>query len=157
MLVTGARRSSILQVKREEVDLEKRVLTFSHMKTTDGGMMYPLGPRLAGILRARMKADEPLKSEWLWPSATAKSGHIQEPKEEGMPSPHEYRHLASTLLIQCGCPYAESSLLLGRTLPGATAAYVHPEMLVEQLRVYAERLEELVFSHRPGLRLAHAA
>lgn len=32
-LLTGARRSSLLSVRREDVDLEKRVLTFHHMKT----------------------------------------------------------------------------------------------------------------------------
>lgn len=45
MLLTGARRSSILSVKRADVDLERAVLTFRHMKI-GGPMMLPMGQRL---------------------------------------------------------------------------------------------------------------
>lgn len=41
MLLTGARRSSILQVKRADVDLENRVLTLTHMKTSDEPLKLP--------------------------------------------------------------------------------------------------------------------
>jgi integrase len=145
MLLTGARRSSILNVRREDVDIEGRVLTLTHMKTSDEPLKLPIGRRLAKILAARMEADRPLNSEWLWPSPTSKSGHIEEPKEKGLPSPHEYRHHARTLYIAAGVPFAESALLLGQRLPGASGGYVHAEHLVEQLRGYAQRLEDLVF------------
>src|SRR3546814_4989065 len=80
--------------------------------------LFPMGTRLAERLRARMEADLPVGNEWLWPSATSRSGHIEEPKENGLPSPHEYRHHARTLFIASGVPYAESALLLGQKLPG---------------------------------------
>jgi hypothetical protein len=51
-----------------------------------------------------------------------------------------------TLFIAAGAPYAESALLLGQKLPGASAGYVHPEHLVEHLRPFAQRLEDLVYS-----------
>jgi integrase len=145
MLLTGARRSSILNVRREDVDLGAGVLTLTHLKTSDEPLKLPIGWRLAKVLRARMRADEPLGSEWLWPSPTSRSGHIQEPKERGLPSPHEYRHHARTLYIAAGVPYAESALLLGQKLPGASGGYVHAEHLVEQLRPHVQRLEDLVF------------
>lgn len=151
MLLTGARRSSILQVKREDVDVERRVLTFSHMKTSDEPMLFPMGPRLGSMLKARLKVDEPLNSEWLWPSPTSRSGHVEEPREADLPSPHEYRHHARTLLIAAGVPYAESALLLGQKLPGASGGYVHQTHLVEHLRVHAEALEDLVFASRFGV------
>jgi integrase len=56
MLLTGARRSSILSVKRTDVDLERAVLTFRHMKI-GGPMMLPMGHRLTEILRTRLAAD----------------------------------------------------------------------------------------------------
>lgn len=145
MLLTGARRSSILNVRRDDVDIEGRVLTLTHMKTSDDPLKLPIGQRLTKILAARMEEDRPLNSEWLWPSPTSKSGHIEEPKERGLPSPHEYRHHARTLYIAAGVPFAESALLLGQRLPGASGGYVHAEHLVEQLRGYAQRLEDLVF------------
>ena len=66
-----------------------------------------------------------------------------------MPSPHEYRHHARTLFIQAGAPYAESALLLGQKLPGASGGYVHAEHLVEHLRVHAQALEKHVYDQFP--------
>jgi integrase len=145
MLLTGARRSSILQVRRDDVDTEKAVLTLTHMKTSDDALQLPMGCRLAAILNHRMRADAPLASDWLWPSVTSRSGHIEEPKEKGLPSPHEYRHHARTLYIAAGVPYAESALLLGQKLPGASGGYVHAQHLVEQLRPYVQALEDMIF------------
>ncbi|MCD1624181.1 tyrosine-type recombinase/integrase [Citromicrobium bathyomarinum] len=146
MLLTGARRSSILNVRRQDVDVERGVLTLTHMKTSDEPLSLPIGWRLSKVLNARMEADRPLGSEWLWPSPTSRSGHIEEPKERGLPSPHEYRHHARTLYIQAGVGYAESALLLGQKLPGASGGYVHAEHLVEHLRKHAQALEDLVFA-----------
>lgn len=150
MLLTGARRSSIMGVRRDEVDCDRSVLTLSHMKTSDEAMQLPVGRRLATILSARMAADEPLNSPWLWPSQGSRTGHVMEPREDGLPSPHEYRHHARTLYIAAGVPYAESALLLGQKLPGASGGYVHPAHLVEQLRRYAQALEDYVFAHEPA-------
>ena len=143
MMLTGARRSSIAQVRRSDVDVEKGVLTFRHMKT-GGQMLFPMGWRLSASLSHRLAADEPLNSPWLWPSPTSACGHVTEPKEAGLPSPHEYRHHARTLYIASGVPYAESALLLGQKLPGASGGYVHAEHLVEHLRKYAQALEDLI-------------
>lgn len=106
-----------------------------------------MGKALTARLKDRLAADTPLNSEWLWPSATSASGHIEEPKEAGLPSPHEYRHHARTLFIASGVPYAESALLLGQKLPGASGGYVHAEHLVEHLRQHAQALEYFVYSY----------
>ncbi|MGJ0237727.1 tyrosine-type recombinase/integrase [Novosphingobium fluoreni] len=153
MLLTGARRSSILQVRREDVDLARRVLTLTHMKTSDEPMQVPIGRGLAAILEGRMESDAPLGSDWLWPSAGSRTGHVVEPREDGLPSPHEYRHHARTLYIAAGVPYAESALLLGQKLPGASGGYVHAEHLVEQLRPHAQALEDLVLAAKAEARM----
>lgn len=148
MLFTGARRSSILQVRRTDVDFEKGVLIFNHMKT-GGRMLFPMGTWLAGMIRARLDADVPLDSPWLWPSPTSECGHVTEPKQGAdLPSPHEYRHHARTLFIASGVPYAESALLLGQRLPGASGGYVHAEHLVEHLRPHAQALENRIVGAR---------
>ena len=126
-MLTGARRSSLLQVRRNDVDFERGVIVFRHMKTSDQSMMFPMGTFLRDMLKARLETDAPLNSEWLWPSPTSASGKVEEPKEprRDLPSPHEYRHLARTMFIAAGVPYAESALLLGQKLPGASGGYVH--------------------------------
>jgi hypothetical protein len=101
------------------------------------------------MLRKRLIDDEWLGSEWLWPSGTNSSGRTRDPRARGhddLPSAHEYRHIARTLFIAAGAPYAESALLLGQKLPGASGGYVHPEHLVEHLRPFAQKLEDLVYS-----------
>jgi hypothetical protein len=149
MMLTGARMTSILTLECRDVDPEKCLINFRHMKT-HGEMLFPAGPFLTGMLKARMEEDEPLRSRWLWPSMTSRSGHVVQPRESGLPSPHEYRHHARTLLIAAGVPYAESALLLGHKLPGATGGYVHPEHLVEHLRPHAVAFENLILCSARG-------
>lgn len=146
MLLTGDRRSSIVPVLRSDVDLRRGVMTFTHMKTSDEPMLFPMGHRLTSIIAARMEDDLPSGSDWLWPSPSSRSGHVMEPKENGLPSPHAYRHHCRTLLIAAGVPYAESALLLGQKLPGASGGYVHADHLVEQLRRHSQALEDMVFA-----------
>src|SRR3546814_8485795 len=129
MMLSGARRSSLLQVRRDDVDLDRAVLTFRHM-TTGGQMLFPMGTRLAERLRARMEADLPVGNEWLWPSATSRSGPIEEPTENGLPSSHEYRPHARTLFLASSVPSPDSSLLLSQQLSAAAVAYVHAAHLV---------------------------
>jgi integrase len=142
-LLTGARRTSLLGVRRADFDADRAVLTFTHMKT-GGAWAFPTGRWLTATLRARMAEDEPLGSSWLWPSPGSATGHIAEPKRGGVPSPHALRHHARTMMIAAGVPYAEGALLLGQRLPGASGGYVHQTHLVEALRPHAQALEDLV-------------
>lgn len=143
-LLTGARRSTLLAIRREDVDLERGVLRFGHMKTMEE-WAFPMGPHLTRMVAERMEADVPLNSEWLWPSPISKTGHVEAPRRrEGVPSPHELRHHARTLMIAAGVPYAESALLLGQRLPGASGGYVHQAHLVEALRPHAAAYEALI-------------
>ncbi len=140
-LLTGARRTSLLGVKRADFDADRGVLTFTHMKT-GGAWSFPTGRWLTETLTARLAEDEPLNSEWLWPSPGSATGHIAEPKRGGVPSPHALRHHARTMMIAAGVPYAEGALLLGQKLPGASGGYVHQTHLVEALRPHAQALED---------------
>jgi integrase len=143
-LLTGARRSTLLAIRREDVDLKRGVLRFGHMKTMEE-WAFPMGPHLTRMVAERMEADVPLNSEWLWPSPISKTGHVEAPRRrEGVPSPHELRHHARTLMIAAGVPYAESALLLGQRLPGASGGYVHQAHLVEALRPHASAYEALI-------------
>ena len=52
------------------------------------------------------------------------------------------------MYIAAGVPYAESALLLGQRLPGASGGYVHAEHLVEHLRPHAQALENRIVAAR---------
>ncbi len=149
MLLTGARKTSLLTLQRSDIDIENRVIRFRHMKTY-GELLYPMGNFLAAMLENRLHDDLPVRSCWLWPSRRGQLKRVSEPKEpkKNLPSPHAYRHINRTLAIAAGVPYAESALLLGQRLPGASGGYVHPEHLVEQLRPHAQAIEDLVLSKR---------
>ncbi len=140
-LLTGARRTSLLSVRRADFDPEQAVLTFTHMKT-GGSLLFPTGRWLTATLRARMAEDEPLASPWLWPSPGSASGRIAEPKRGGVPSPHALRHHMRTGLVKVGCPLLEGSLLVGHALPGMASTYVHAEHLVENPRPFAQAVED---------------
>jgi len=144
-LLTGARRSSLLGVKRADFDPDRGIITFTHMKV-GGSWSFPTGRWLTEVLKARLAEDEPLASEWLWPSPTSASGRIAEPKQKGIPSPHALRHHARTFMIAAGVPYAEGALLLGQRLPGASGGYVHQSHLVEALRPHAQALEDYILA-----------
>lgn len=64
MLLTGARRASILNVKRKDVDLDRGVLIFNHMKT-GGRMLFPMGTFLRAMIAKRMGDDLPFNNPWL--------------------------------------------------------------------------------------------
>lgn len=146
-LLTGARSASLLRVKRDDINLESKVMTFNHLKT-GGRMLFPMGERLTEIIAKRLKDDVPIGSDWLWPSMTSSIGRVVEPKDQrrSVPSPHAYRHLARTMMIAAGVPYAEGALLLAQKLPGASGGYVHAEHLVEHLRPYSQAHEDRIFA-----------
>jgi hypothetical protein len=119
-----------------------------------------MGTFLREMIEARLEDDLPFNNPWLWPSPSSGTGCTTEPKEQrrGLPSPHEYRHHARTMFIAAGVPYAESALLLGQRLPGASGGYVHAEHLVEHLRPYAQALENwVVAARKQALRLPVSA
>ena len=60
----------------------------------------------------------------------------------------EALRIAGRRLGTAGVPYAESALLLGQRLPGASGGYIHAEHLVEHLRPHAQALEDRVLAAR---------
>jgi integrase len=138
-MFSGLRRESLLTVRRDDVDFDLGLVAVRHMKSRRP-FILPLSDFMTELLWHRMADDERVGSEWLWPSPTSRSGRVVEPREEGLPSPHAYRHHWRTQSIAAGVPYAESALLLDQRLPGASGGYVHQSHLAEHLRAYQERV-----------------
>jgi integrase len=140
-MFTGLRKTSAITVGRADVDLDAALIRVRHMKSGKP-FILPLSDLLVSMLRARMDDDVPMRSPWLWPGRSTASGHIEEPRAEGLPSSHIYRHLYRTFAIAAGVPFAESALLLDHRLPGATGGYVHAEHLADHLRSHQQRVTD---------------
>jgi len=144
-MFSGLRRESLLTIKRNDVDVTRKVVTVRHMKSRRP-FILPLSGFMADVLAKRMEADSRIGSEWLWPSPSSKSGRVMEPREDGLPSPHIYRHHWRTQAIAADVPYAESALLLDQRLPGASGGYVHQSHLADHLRAYQQKVTDYLLS-----------
>lgn len=159
LMFTGLRRRSATTIKRADLHLDRGIVRVRHMKSQKP-FLLPLSDFLIAMLEVRLRDDEAIGSDWLWHSPNSKSGHLEEPRAEGLPSAHEYRHLWRTNAIAAGVPYAESALLLDHRLPGASGGYVHAEHLAQQLRQFQQQVTDYLVAEagielQPRLAVAH--
>ena len=71
-LETSMRKSEILSIRRENIDIERRVIYIPKAKA--GAREQPITKHLADFLAGYLKALPP--SPWLFPSLAAQSGHV---------------------------------------------------------------------------------
>lgn len=73
MLLTGARPNELITVRWEDVDFQWNSITIKDK--VEGLRVIPLTPYVAHLLTAL-----PRRNEWVFPSLTAASGHLVEPR-----------------------------------------------------------------------------
>lgn len=122
MLLTGQRRTAACVGRVEHLDLERG---FQHVPCPKGGerraFMLPLSPFVVDLIRRRLAGNGELFGQtcpWLFPSITASSGHVEEPKEAGLPCPHTLRRTFATACAAVGLTEFDTALLLNHKLPG---------------------------------------
>ena len=137
MLFTGMRREAACRVRWEDLDEHRAVLRIPLPK---GGKArafeLPLCREGMGLLEERRKENRVLvpNSPWVFP-ARSRSGHVMEPRESDLPSPHVLRHTFSTHATAAGIAFADLQLLLNhRPARGVTGGYIHAPALIEHLR-----------------------
>jgi integrase len=97
------------------------------------------------ILKARQTKTT---GQWVWPSETAKSGHVSEPKKplerllkearvETKLSMHDLRRTVGSRLAMSGANAATISAALGHLSPASARAYVH--LTTEPVRMAIEK------------------
>lgn len=75
-LLTGARRANVLSMRWKDINLKEG--TWNIVETKNGNsQLIPLSVDVVAILKSRFKAK---KDEWVFPSLTSKSGHLESPK-----------------------------------------------------------------------------
>jgi integrase len=83
-LLTGLRKATACSVRREAIDLKHGSLHIPRPKGgEDRAFTIPLSDVALAVCARRLAATN---SDWLFPSSTSKSGHIEDPR----PEPHEF-------------------------------------------------------------------
>ena len=150
-LFTGMRRSEVMQLRWENVDLSAKTL---HLPTTKNGdpLTLPLSEFLADLLAQRREANQ--GSPWVFPGP-GRTGHLVETKKfllrvsagSGVSfTLHDLRRTFITIAESLDVPYyALKRLLNHRTNGDVTGGYivVNAERLREPVELVAKRILEL--------------
>lgn len=78
-LLTGARRGNVLSIRWQDVSLQNETLYLPDTKNGES-QVIPLVEAAVGILKRRF-ADKSSNSQWVFPSDTSATGHLQEPRK----------------------------------------------------------------------------
>ena len=81
-LMTGARKGNVLSMRWDELNIGSRKWRIPETKNGEA-LTIPLNEEAVQMLRTRKEKQESegIKSKWVFPSATSKSGHLEEPKK----------------------------------------------------------------------------
>ena len=78
-LMTGARKSNVLSMRWDEVNLHDQIKQWRIPETKNGEpLTIPLNKDAVELLKAKQ---EQAQSDWVFPSDTSASGHLEEPKK----------------------------------------------------------------------------
>jgi integrase len=145
-LMTGARRGALQAMRWEDLHLDDGVWTVPATWSKNGGeLAIALPARAVEILKARQTG---ATGQWVWPSETAKSGHVAEPRKalnrilkqagvEAKLSMHDLRRTVGSRLAMSGANAATISAALGHLSPASARAYVH--LTTEPVRAAIEK------------------
>ncbi len=153
VLLTGLRRREAAALEWSRVDLDARIPTATVLDTKNGDpLVLPLSSAVVDILRARREGS---RSRWVFPSS-AKSGHIEEPKNATAKvreltgieaSPHALRRsfvsVAESIDI---CPYVIKRLVNHRSGGDVTEAH-YVEIELPRLLAATQAVTDAVLSY----------
>lgn len=143
LLLTGARREELLNLRWAEVDFRWKRLDIRDK--VEGERTIPLTPYVASLLAAL-----PRRNEWVFSSPTAKSGRLQEPrlnhdkalKAAGLPhcTLHGLRRSFGSLAEWVECPVGIVAQIQGHK-PSALAEKHYRVRPIDLLRMWHEKIE----------------
>jgi integrase len=146
LLLTGARREELAELKWDDVDFKWQSLTI-HDKV-EGQRTIPLSPYVASLLSILQR-----RNEWVFSSPAAKSGRIQEPRHahnkamvkagiEGL-TIHGLRRSFGTLSEWVECPVGVVAQIQGHK-PSAIAEKHYRQRPLDLLRKWHVKIEEWI-------------
>lgn len=147
---TAMRRMEILSLRRDDIDVERRIISIRQAKT--GPRQQPTTPALAEFLKVYIDKTLPKGTPWLFPSAGAKSGHAQDVRKAfrrvvsaaGLDCDqvvrHTLRHTAITHLVQSGIDLPTVQRISGHKTFAMVMRYSHANGA--HIEAAMERLQE---------------
>jgi len=147
-LETSMRKSEILSIRRENINLERRVIYIPKAKA--GAREQPITKHLADFLAGYLASLPP--SPWLFPSIAARSGHATDMKKPfyrvvksaGLDPTqivkHTLRHTAITHLVQSGVDLPTVQRISGHKTLSMVARYSHQNG--EHIQIAMDKLED---------------
>lgn len=145
LLLTGARKSEILQARWEDVDLEKGILLVPISKSGRPRPIFLSGaareviriiPATSSWLFPAPRRDKPLSDIYLFWNETRQKLGLADVRI------HDLRHTFASLLVNAGHSLYEVQTLLGHSDPRTTMRYAH--LGTESLISAAESISRLV-------------
>lgn len=155
-LDTSMRKSEILAIRIEHLDLEKRVINIPYVEgvTKTGSRQQPITKRLAEHLKVELEK-LPSKQEWLFPSEKSATGHITNidkafrrvVEAAGLDSKeivrHTMRHTVITHLVQSRIDLPTVMRISGHKTLAMVQKYAHQngEHIQEAMDMLEKRLD----------------
>ncbi len=146
LLLTGARRTELTELRWANVDFQWQTMLIGDK--VEGMRTIPLPPYLANVLSTL-----PRKNEWVFYSATSKSGHTEEPKDAhakalelvGLPhvSIHGLRRSFGTLAEWLDVPIGVVAQINGHK-PSALAEKHYRRRAIDILRKWHVKIESWI-------------
>jgi integrase len=146
-LMLGTRKSELLAVRWQHIDMQQRVWRIPETKAGNSHLL-PLPSPAAAILESLPSRD---KSEWVFPGDGA-SGHIVEPakawqrirRRAGVPDVriHDLRHTLASWLVAQGFNLPLVGRALNHTQTATTARYAH--LALDPVRAALEQTAALM-------------
>ena len=133
-LRTGMRHSEILAIRREDIDLKRRVIWIPKAKA--GARDQPITDDLADYLALRLEMLPPA-CRWLFPSLGSRTGHVHTIRkafrrsaaraglDPDQVTPHVLRHTVVTHLVQAGVDLPTVQRISGHKTMSMVARYAH--------------------------------
>ena len=152
-LRTGMRKSEILSIRREHVDLAANSIYVPHAKA--GARVQPISPDLADFLSGYIEMLPP-GTPWLFPSVGTRHGHTVDIRKAFVRSviaagldpkqvvPHTLRHTAITHLVQAGVDLPTVKRISGHKTLAMVERYAH-----QSGTHIADAMEKLDGHYRP--------
>jgi integrase len=161
LLVTGARKSEVLEARWEEFDFERRLWRIPKSKS-GYHRFVPISAAALQLLLQRQALQ--IDSPWLFPNAATGKPYVEiynawntARRRAGLADLriHDLRHSFASSLVNGGIPLYEVQKLLGHANLRTTERYAHlaPERLLGSMRVSDAAFGELATTPSPQLEL----